>query len=81
MLTKIVTGSLTGVSKTVTSPNVLPQQRSFELGMSPVTRKTRAASDEPLNSYVDGAIILKIKGQSYRAHRAEQASTGTRSKK
>ena len=34
-----------------------------------------------LDRMVDGAIILKIKGQSYRAHRAEQASAGTRSKK
>jgi DNA replication protein DnaC len=34
-----------------------------------------------LDRVVDGAIILKTKGQSYRAHRAEHASTGTRSKK
>ncbi len=33
-----------------------------------------------LDRVVDGAIILKTKGRSYRAHRAEQATTGTRSK-
>jgi DNA replication protein DnaC len=34
-----------------------------------------------LDRVVDGAIILKTKGRSYRAHRAEHASTGTPSKK
>jgi DNA replication protein DnaC len=34
-----------------------------------------------LDRIVDGAIILKINGKSYRAHRAEQASAGQRSKK
>jgi DNA replication protein DnaC len=34
-----------------------------------------------LDRVVDGAIILKIKGKSYRAHRAEQASATKRSKK
>jgi DNA replication protein DnaC len=34
-----------------------------------------------LDRIVDGAIILKIQGKSYRAHRAEQASAGKRSKK
>jgi DNA replication protein DnaC len=34
-----------------------------------------------LDRIVDGAIILKINGKSYRAHRAEQASAGKRSKK
>jgi DNA replication protein DnaC len=32
-----------------------------------------------LDRIVDGAIILKIKGKSYRAHRAQQASPGQRS--
>jgi DNA replication protein DnaC len=34
-----------------------------------------------LDRIVDGAIILKIHGKSYRAHRAEQASAGQWSKK
>jgi len=34
-----------------------------------------------LDRMVDGAIILKTKGQSYRAHRAEQASASTRPRK
>jgi DNA replication protein DnaC len=34
-----------------------------------------------LDRIVDGAIILKINGKSYRAHRAEQASAGKRPKK
>lgn len=34
-----------------------------------------------LDRIVDGAIILKIHGKSYRAHRAEQASAGKRPKK
>ena len=34
-----------------------------------------------LDRIVDGAIILKIKGKSYRAHRAEQASAHQRSRK
>ena len=34
-----------------------------------------------LDRIVDGAIILKINGKSYRAHRAEQASAGQRPKK
>ncbi len=34
-----------------------------------------------LDRIVDGALILKINGKSYRAHRAEQASAGQRSKK
>jgi DNA replication protein DnaC len=34
-----------------------------------------------LDRIVDGAIILKITGKSYRAHRAEQASGGKRPKK
>jgi DNA replication protein DnaC len=34
-----------------------------------------------LDRIVDGAIILKINGKSYRAHRAERASVGKRSKK
>jgi DNA replication protein DnaC len=34
-----------------------------------------------LDRIVDGAAILKINGKSYRAHRAEQASVGKRSKK
>jgi len=34
-----------------------------------------------LDRIVDGAIILKIKGKSYRAHRAQQASSGKRSTK
>jgi DNA replication protein DnaC len=34
-----------------------------------------------LDRIVDGAIILKIKGKSYRAHRAEQASANKRSRK
>jgi DNA replication protein DnaC len=34
-----------------------------------------------LDRVVDGAIILKTKGRSYRAHRAEHASTDTPSKK
>jgi DNA replication protein DnaC len=34
-----------------------------------------------LDRVVDGAIILKTKGRSYRAHRAEHASTGPLSKK
>ena len=33
-----------------------------------------------LDRIVDGAIILKINGKSYRAHRAEQASAGKRPK-
>jgi DNA replication protein DnaC len=34
-----------------------------------------------LDRIVDGAIILKIKGKSYRAHRAEQASVSPQSRK
>ena len=34
-----------------------------------------------LDRIVDGAIILKINGKSYRAHRAQQASSGKRSSK
>jgi DNA replication protein DnaC len=34
-----------------------------------------------LDRIVDGAIILKIQGKSYRAHRAEQASTAKRPSK
>jgi len=34
-----------------------------------------------LDRVVDGAIILKIQGKSYRAHRAEQASADKRSRK
>jgi DNA replication protein DnaC len=34
-----------------------------------------------LDRIVDGAIILKIKGKSYRAHRAEQATAEKRSRK
>ena len=34
-----------------------------------------------LDRIVDGAIILKINGKSYRAHRAEQASAGKQPKK
>lgn len=34
-----------------------------------------------LDRVVDGAIILKTKGRSYRAHRAEEASNGTPSRK
>src|SRR5437660_1752251 len=34
-----------------------------------------------LDRIVDGAIILKIQGQSYRAHRAQPASSGKRSAK
>ena len=42
--------------------------------------------DQPLamafmDRIVDGAIILKINGKSYRAYRAEQASAGKRPKK
>ena len=34
-----------------------------------------------LDRIVDGAIILKINGKSYRAHRAQHASPGKRSSK
>jgi hypothetical protein len=34
-----------------------------------------------LDRIVDGAIILKISGRSYRAHRAQQASSARRSSK
>jgi DNA replication protein DnaC len=34
-----------------------------------------------LDRIVDGAVILKIKGKSYRAHRAERASANQRSRK
>jgi len=34
-----------------------------------------------LDRIVDGAIILKINGKSYRAHRAQQASSAKRSSK
>jgi DNA replication protein DnaC len=34
-----------------------------------------------LDRIVDGAIIMKLKGKSYRAHRAEKASAGEQSKK
>ena len=34
-----------------------------------------------LDRIVDGAMILKLQGKSYRAHRAEQATAGKRSKK
>ena len=34
-----------------------------------------------LDRIVDGAIILKLEGTSYRAHRAERAAAGPVSKK